>query len=729
MGIATLLGFVTLEAILIIFTISIVRSRTAIEGTRSAFIFLLISLSVWTACNYFSNLSSLLHHDTLYLVNQMLFASSVIAAIGAMYFIDAVLGTHSRRLSVSCIVAGLGAVILSFTPLVVRDIHLESISVAIDFGVASIVYFAILIFIISAVALKLIQGMRSPIRRIHEYARVLLISLGGVMVALVITNIIAPVIFNNFAITVFGPFLTVGLIVGVGYAIVRHGLFDIRLAVVRSVAYSLVFTVMIALYFGLVYVASLVIHSPLAGTATTLLYAAVSVAMAMFFQPIKHFFDRLTNRIFYRENYERDDFLIDISRALNVTTDLRGLLERASVEIDETLKPEQVHFLIYKKDNRYTTAGTSGRRAITLSESHQIDNYVAANGDSIIITELLDEAEGVSQLLQRAGIALSIPLTRGGTVLGYLFLGERRSGDYTTRDIKTLNTITGELAIAVQNALSIQEVKDLNANLQQRIDDATKELRASNEKLHRLDVAKDEFVSMASHQLRTPLTSVKGYISMVLEGDAGKISDMQAKLLGEAFTSSERMVHLINDFLNVSRLQTGKFMLDRRQVDLAGVVKQEVDSLQTTAKSRNIKLLYRQPSVFPVLYLDEGKLRQVVMNFIDNAFYYSREFSSVTIKAATDGPDVVVTVQDSGMGVPEVEQKRLFTKFFRATNARKQRPDGTGVGLFLAKKVIVAHGGTMIFESVEGKGSTFGFRLPIKKLSLAPTDDADQLDN
>ena len=110
------------------------------------------------------------------------------------------------------------------------------------------------------------------------------------------------------------------------------------------------------------------------------------------------------------------------------------------------------------------------------------------------------------------------------------------------------------------------------------------------------------------------------------------------------------------------------------------------------------------------------------MNFIDNAIYYSTEDSTITVKVTIEDGDVVFAVHDTGIGVPKSEQARLFTKFFRATNARRQRPDGTGIGLYLAKKVIDAHDGTMLFSSVEGKGSTFGFRLPIKKLSESPID-------
>jgi signal transduction histidine kinase len=312
-------------------------------------------------------------------------------------------------------------------------------------------------------------------------------------------------------------------------------------------------------------------------------------------------------------------------------------------------------------------------------------------------------------------IELILQLSKSNKIIGYLCLGDRLTSVYTNRDIKELSNITDELVIAIENALAVQEIREFNIELRQKVDDATKELRNSNSTLRQLDKIKDEFIGMASHQLRTPLTSVKGYISMVLEGDAGKISSSQRQLLTEAFNSSERMVHLIGDFLNVSRLQAGKFLIDKRPVDLSKIVEQEVDSLQSYALARKMDLIYHIPKNFPIIDLDESKIRQVVMNFVDNALYYSKSYSPTNINLSVVDDNAVLIVKDFGIGVPQDEQAKLFTKFYRASNARKARPDGTGVGLYLAKKIIIAHGGKMIFQSTEGKGSTFGFSLPIKQ--------------
>lgn len=261
---------------------------------------------------------------------------------------------------------------------------------------------------------------------------------------------------------------------------------------------------------------------------------------------------------------------------------------------------------------------------------------------------------------------------------------------------------------------------DLAIDLREEVEAATKELRVANAKLKKLDLTKDEFVSMASHQLRTPLTSIKGYLSMVLEGDAGKISKDQRLLLEQAFTSSERMVALIGDFLNVSRLQNGKFMIDRVEADLSEIVSGEVQLIREVAKARNIGIAYHMPSHFPRLYLDIDKMRQLIMNFLDNAVHYSPDHTTISVRLYTSDGFAICEVVDHGIGVPPEAQAKLFTKFFRAENARLQRPDGTGIGLYLAKKVISGHGGQVVFHSVEGEGSTFGFRLQVKKLSTAP---------
>lgn len=275
------------------------------------------------------------------------------------------------------------------------------------------------------------------------------------------------------------------------------------------------------------------------------------------------------------------------------------------------------------------------------------------------------------------------------------------------QDTRLLERLSEPIGIAIDNRLLFEENRHVVSQLQR-----------SNAKLKALDETKDEFITMASHQLRTPLTSVKGYLSMVLEGDAGKLSAQQSQLLTQSYASAQRMVYLISDLLNLSRLNTGKFVIEPTAVDLRDVVKAEIDQVAETAKSREVSITYKNPSRFPKLMLDETKIHQVVMNFIDNAIYYTPAGGNIVVSLTETPTAIEYRVKDNGIGVPRAVQHRLFSKFYRAENAQRARPDGTGLGLFMAKKVIVAQGGSIIFESTEGKGSTFGFRFAKTKVQV-----------
>jgi signal transduction histidine kinase len=297
------------------------------------------------------------------------------------------------------------------------------------------------------------------------------------------------------------------------------------------------------------------------------------------------------------------------------------------------------------------------------------------------------------------------PLQARNEVVGALVLGSPQLPDQLGFYQKSLlERLTVAVGIAIDNTVLYAKSQESAAHL-----------RAANRNLKELDSAKDEFISMASHQLRTPLTSIKGYISMLLEGDAGKLTATQQEFLEYAYGGSQRMVGLIADLLNVSRMSAGKFVIEKTTVDLDAVVRDEVQQLMQHATARKLTLEYHSPTKsLPPFPLDESKTRQVIMNFIDNALYYTKK-GSVKVSLGRRGDAAELRVTDTGIGVPKEAREHLFTKFYRAGNAQTVRPDGTGLGLFMAKRVVEDQGGTMIFESVEGKGSTFGFLMPLKQ--------------
>ncbi|HSX30154.1 MAG TPA: ATP-binding protein [Candidatus Saccharimonadales bacterium] len=543
----------------------------------------------------------------------------------------------------------------------------------------------------------------------------------------VLFNLILPW-FGNYRLIWIGPIFTTAIVIAIAYSIIRHRMFDVRLVVARSIAYLASLGVIAAVYgfivFGLV---GLIFDLHFSLSLQVFLSIATGVA-ALAFPSLKTYFDRATRQLFYREAYDPQAFFDEFNKALASTIELDTLLRRATDIIALHLKAQ--YCLVGVKDNTeggQRIIGTTQKKFI--HKDINLARHITPNIMQVVLVtdDLPKEFEQLRRVLIKNDIAVLVRLTNDyknqQEGIGYIVLGAKKSGNpYTNQDINVLEAVANELVIAIQNAMRFEEIEAFNITLQQKVDAATRQLRQNNEKLRKLDETKDDFISMASHQLRTPLTSVKGYVSMVLDGDAGKITPLQRKLLSQSFISSQRMVYLISDLLNVSRLRTGKFIIESVPTNLARMIQEEIEQLVETAKGRGLTLTYHKPEHFPTLMLDETKMRQVLMNFIDNAVYYTPSGGHIDVYLIDKPESIEFNVVDDGIGVPRQDQHRLFTKFFRAHNAKRARPDGTGLGLFMAKKVVVSQGGAVIFRSQEGKGSTFGFTFA--KSKLAPPEAA-----
>ncbi len=686
-------------------------------------------LNLWLILQF---LAQLLSGDQLVSATLLLRLSVAVSPFFTLYFFffaTRYVGVQIKKLP-HLILPALAAIISVSTNLVVESASASTYGISLQIG--PLYYLAIVLLAGYALAAIIYivreNKLKNALNSSRRQANIILAV--GVLQALGFAVIASTWLAQEPLSQALIPFSLLLMVVIFSYAIIRHRLFDIRLVAVRALAYSFSIGTLAAVYSLLAFGLANTLFGGETNLPQQVFYLLVALLLALTFAPLRTFFDRITRSIFYRDGYESQKVIDAFGTLLVSTVDIRNLGQRAGEILGTAIKSQYVVILLQPESEKKTS-----KKHLIINNKNGafkekgLYKILSQYEEKLLIRDEIEMSRtDVLNAMQEANCAVAVRLETHNDFIGYILFGVKSNGKpYTRQDIELIHITSYELALAIQNALRFEEIRDFNNTLQTKIEAATKELRASNLQLQHLDEIKDEFVSMASHQLRTPLTSVKGYISMVLEGDAGRITSVQRQLLEEAFTSSERMVHLIGDFLNVSRLQTGKFMIDQHPIDLAKVIGQEVESLQTTAKAHDLRLEYRAPSYFPTLYVDEGKIRQVVMNFIDNAIYYSREDSAITVELSVIDGNGVLQVHDTGIGVPKSEQAHLFSKFFRATNARKQRPDGTGVGLYLAKKVVVAHGGTVLFESVEGEGSTFGFRLPIKKLSNAPANNADQL--
>jgi cell division protein FtsW len=243
----------------------------------------------------------------------------------------------------------------------------------------------------------------------------------------------------------------------------------------------------------------------------------------------------------------------------------------------------------------------------------------------------------------------------------------------------------------------------------------SQELAEANQELKRLDAAKSEFISIASHQLRTPLTAIRGYISLVLEGSYGKVTPTLQDVLNKVYVVNNRMGQLVEDLLSISRIESGRVQYNLVATQLEPMVADLVDMFSIMAKSKGLALKMKLPKKsLPKLMIDATKMREVISNLIDNALKYTKE-GGVTVTVDGDDRYVAVRVQDTGIGVDPQDSKRLFEKFTRSSETMKLDVSGTGLGLYVGKNFVEAHGGLLSVESEgPGKGSTFIIKLPVE---------------
>ena len=229
-----------------------------------------------------------------------------------------------------------------------------------------------------------------------------------------------------------------------------------------------------------------------------------------------------------------------------------------------------------------------------------------------------------------------------------------------------------------------------------------------------IDTMKSEFVSVASHQLRTPLSAIKWFLEMLIAGDAGAINENQKEFLDRAYESNERMIKLVNDLLNVSRMESGKLKFEPKPTHLEEIFQSVITELTPLTRARNISIQSAFANAkLPEVFVDPDKMRQVIMNLVSNAIKYTEGHGKIELFYEQHPNELVFNIKDNGIGIPKDQQHKVFNKFFRADNVMKVQTEGSGLGLYIAKVMIESSGGRMWFFSQENKGTTFSFSLPI----------------
>lgn len=312
---------------------------------------------------------------------------------------------------------------------------------------------------------------------------------------------------------------------------------------------------------------------------------------------------------------------------------------------------------------------------------------------SPIIADAMQMALGVKSVV-------GVPIFSENSIIGVILILTNKSKDKIQKaEFQTMQALANQMGIVARNLMFYEEIRIANENL-----------AVANERLKELDTAKSEFISIASHQLRTPLTIIKGYLSLIMEGQFGRVTPIITDNLGKIYESSERLITLVNDLLDVSRIESGRMIFDLKPIDLSLMIKSVVEELKMSAQHKSLKFSYEEPGTPMIVDADTSKLRQVVVNLIDNSIKYT-DMGFVKVGLSKKAGQIIFDVVDSGIGIDPGDMGRLFQKFARGSLTLTTT--GNGLGLFVGKKIIDAHKGTIGVESKgKGLGSRFYFTLP-----------------
>lgn len=312
----------------------------------------------------------------------------------------------------------------------------------------------------------------------------------------------------------------------------------------------------------------------------------------------------------------------------------------------------------------------------------------------------------IDQIQEKLGVKtiVGLPIFSEDKIIGIVhFLLAVEESKFTSLDRDTMIALADQVGIVSRNLRLYNNLQATNQDLQ-----------VANMRLRELDQAKSEFLSIASHQLRTPISALKGYLSMISDGDFGTVPPKISKVVKDLFESAARLARLVNIFLNVSRIESGRLKIEKKPLQIGDMIESVIAELHNESDKKGVKLIYKKPK--PALALvaaDADKLREVVLNLIDNSIKYTPK-GQIEVSALVENDNMHFKVQDTGIGIDPEEAKNLFRKFVRASGAAQIHTGGSGLGLFIAQKIIKEHGGQIWVESAgKEQGSIFQFVIPM----------------
>lgn len=526
-------------------------------------------------------------------------------------------------------------------------------------------------------------------------------------------------LWYNINFPPYGNLLASSFVISTAYAIVSTRFMDVRMALRKSSVNILTFISLILGALGLEYIVDLIFPN-----SNDWLRLGTIMLVAPALPVLQKYYYRVANKYFFSSLYDPASVISNLIDRLGSVLDSHRIFDTTTESILSAMHPRGIAFFTLTPDHKQWILNYNHGLHPDLIRSFHLDPSLARlylhNNLPIVAEELRssmgDKYQIDLDLMSALNISVIVPLYTNHQLKGVIVIGPKETGEmYNSEDINTLEIIAYQTVVPLDSALLYEETKNYSARLKLQVDQATRDLELANAQLKRIEASKTDFISIASHQLRTPLTVIKGYISMMLEGNFGPLTSEEKSTLSKAYESNERLNRLVENLLYLSRLESDRLQFRLEERPIAEIIDRSVHEFFCFLDRPDIKYVYNKPiEELPLANFDAEKIRQVMLNLLDNALKYTRE-GTIAIDLKADKKNWQISIIDTGEGINKEELTTIFTRFSPNQPSALSQPEKVPLGLFVVKHIIDNHGGEIKAESKgKGKGTRINLKLPLR---------------